>query len=139
MVCQRKLSNPNPQSELQNMLQATVCHIAMRDAGVEIADIANYCPDDPLNFEVIFEVFVRLDGGRGSDRFDITVCTLSSVEENMTNGIIMGHGMLIVEKYSFEMIVDYIHSYIKMCKGRCVEDVYRRVGLLGEWEYEWEL
>lgn len=78
--------------------------------------------------------------GTGSDRFDLTLCTPDRfLEELKVNEYVLGHGILIVPKYSYEKIKSHIESYINGCKGNNVEDVMRRVGLLGEWEYEWEI
>ncbi len=122
------------------MLQAVIRHITLIDSGAENAEIEKYRPADPLKFSIDLEVFVGIGGRDGSERFDIEACTPSwIIEELRENDCVIGHGKIIVGIYSYEKIIGYIESYIKMCKGRNVDDVYRRVGLLGDWESEWEI
>lgn len=119
--------------------QPVVRSIFLRTIGGQ-ADLEQFEPEDSLNFEIILEVFVGVDGLEGSDCFDVTVCTPKSILENLKESDHMiGHGMLIVPRYSYARIVEHIKSYVKMCSGDTIDDVYRRVGLLGEWEDEWEI
>lgn len=105
------------------------------------AELEKYKPQDTSNFEIGLEVFVGIEGnGEGSERFDLTVCTPRWILENIKeDNYVLGHGMLIVPNYSQDQIVKYIKSYVRMCTGTTIDDVMRRVGLLGEWESEWEV
>lgn len=118
-------------------LQATIRTIKIRGY---FDYVENFIPDDPCHFEIILEVVVGIEGDNreGIERFDVYVCTPSMiVEELKVDDPLMGHAKLIVQRYSYDKIVKYIELYIKMCNGKNIEDVMRRVGLLGEWESEW--
>lgn len=121
--------------------QAVLHSIKLIESGSEVVDVENYRPDDSFKFEIKLEIFVGFEGlGEASERFDIFVCTPSMLKESLNSeDCVMGHGNLIVRSYSYEKIVNYIKSYISMCKGRTIDDVMRRVGLLGDWESEWEI
>lgn len=105
------------------------------------ADLAQFQPADPLDFEISIEIFIGIDGDdRGSDRFDITVCTPAAIAATLkTENHLIGHGLLVVDRYSYELIVKSIDDYVRLCVADTIDDAFRRVGLLGEWEYEWEL
>ncbi len=104
-------------------------------------ELVQFIPLDDFEFEIGLEVFVQInERGKGIERFDVTVCTPSWISNNLKNGdCVIGHGMLIVQKYSYDLIISSIERHVKMCKGRTVDDVMRRIGLLGEWESEWEI
>jgi hypothetical protein len=121
-------------------LQPEVRSICLKTAKGS-AELEQFKPQDPYNFEIGLEVFVGIErNSEGSERFDITVCTSKWILENLKESDHMiGHGMLIVSKYSYDRIVEHIKSYVKMCAGNTIDDVMRRVGLLGEWESEWEI
>lgn len=126
-------------SNNRNRLQPVVRSIRMKTFNGSV-ELELFNPQDLTNFEIVLEVFVGIEGGsQGLERFDVTVCTPKWIFENINeNDHIIGHGMLIVPKYSYARIVEYIESYIKMCTANNIADVMRRVGLLGEWESEWE-
>ncbi len=128
-------------SHEKSKYQAILLNINLIGSRSEVLDAEQYRPSDPLKFDVKLEIFVGIEGyDEGSERFDIFVCTPSMLEENLNaEDFVMGHGNLIVRSYSYEKIVNYIKSYISMCKGSTIDDVMRRVGLLGDWEYEWEI
>lgn len=128
-------------SHEKSKYQAVLLNINLIGSRSEVMNAEQYRPNDPLKFDVKLEIYVGIEGyGEGSERFDIFVCTPSMLEENLnTEDCVMGHGSLIVRSYSYEKIVNYIKSYISMCKGRTIDDVMRRVGLLGDWESEWEV
>lgn len=107
-------------------------------------DFEGYQPENLLSFSVTLEVFIRIDSEKenekGSARFDINLCTLDfMLKELKEHDCLIGHGFLIVSEYSPLKIKSRIDSYVKMCMGNNIEDVVRRVGLLGEWESEWEV
>lgn len=131
----------NKNSHEKSKYQAILLNIKLIGSRSEVMDAEQFRPNDPLNFEVKLEIFVGIEGyDEGSERFDIFVCTPSMLEESLNSeDCVMGHGNLIVSSYSYEKIVSYIKSYINKCKGRTIDDVMRRVGLLGDWESEWEV
>lgn len=128
-------SKSNNRKRLHPVVRSICMKTFSGSTGLEL-----FKPQDITNFEIVLEVFVGIEGGsEGLERFDVTVCTPKWIFENINeNDHIIGHGMLIVPKYSYARIVEYIESYIKMCAGNNIADVMRRVGLLGEWESEWE-
>ena len=104
-------------------------------------DLKHFKPADPLNFEIGLEIAIGIkEFGDGSERFDISVCTPKWISDNLKNNDCkMGHGMLILREYSYDLIVGNIQCYVEKCVGNTVDDVLRRIGLLGEWESEWEI
>lgn len=123
------------------MFRAVVSRITMKAGGSEVVDMESYAPADPFNFSLDLELTVSIEGqGIASERFDIEVCTPSWVENDLTSiDCISGSGKLFVRCYSYRAIRMFIDRYVESCKGKTVEDVLRRVGLLGDWESEWEL
>jgi hypothetical protein len=98
----------------------------------------SFVPNDIFHFEVKFEIFVGVESSKGSERFDVIVCSPSMVFDGEIESLVSGHGKIIIKKYSYSKVISYIENYVNICVGLNVEDVLRRVGLLGEWESEWE-
>lgn len=123
------------------MFQAVINRIALKAGGFEVVNIESYVPADVFNFSVDLELTISLEGqGNASERFNIEICTPSWVENSLKQeGCIIGSGRLLVRCYSYEVIRIFIDRYIKSCRGKTVDDVLRRVGLLGDWESEWEI
>ncbi|MDP1614567.1 MAG: Imm8 family immunity protein [Methylococcales bacterium] len=120
--------------------KAELREIELAKGHSNVSQLKDFKPDDPLKFEIGIEIFVGIEGGNGTDRFDISICTPSWIEASLeAESCIIGHGKLIVSRYSYDEIINQIESYLNMCVGGNVDDVMRRVGLLGEWEYEWEI
>lgn len=129
--------------EPQGLLQPIVDAMYINTAEGRF-DFEGYQPENLLSFELTLEVFIRIDSekehGKGSARFDINVCTPNLMLEQLKeHDCLIGHGFLIVSEYSPLKIKSRIESYVKICVGNNIEDVIRRVGLLGEWEDEWEI
>jgi len=121
-------------------LQPVVRSICLRTVGGGFAELEEFKPEDPSNFEIDLEIFVGFEASPGEERFDLTVCTPHWILELLKeDDPMMGHGIIIVSNYSYPQIVEYIKSYVKMCVGSNIDDAMRRVGLLGEWESEWEV
>jgi|GEM_PF-329513 len=107
-----------------------------------VFDLSEYEPIDPSCFEIILDVRVGIDlkNGQAEELFEVTVCTPQWISNYLKeSSVLMGHGLLITTEYSYLKIVEKIESHVKMCSGNRVDDVIRRVGLLGEWESEWEV
>lgn len=123
------------------MFQAVLKSTLMRAGGQLIIDPRNFTPAKPDIFSIDFEIFVSLKGlSEGFERFDVEVCTPRWLEQTVPEGdCLMGAGLLLVRSYSYECIFRYIENYIERCAGKTVEDVFRRVGLIGAWESEWEM
>lgn len=134
-------SNPKKTGKFQPVVRSIVVHpIYIEIAGIS-AELEQFKPEDPSNFEIGLEVSVGIEGGgEGADTFQVSVCTPKWILENIKeDDPMIGHGMLIISSYSYDRMVDHIKSYVKMCAGNTIDDVMRRVGFLGEWEYEWEI
>jgi Immunity protein 8 len=129
--------------EPQGLLQPIVVAMYINTAEGRF-DFDGYQPENLLSFSVTLEVFMGIDSekenGKGSARFDINLCTPDFMLKQLKeHDCLIGHGFLIVPEYSSIKIKSCIDSYVKMCVGSNVEDVIRRVSLLGEWEDEWEV
>lgn len=136
-ISQKHMEN---KTKITKMLQPIVRSIRLKPIG-GAAEFALFKPQDLTNFEIILEVFVGIeDGGEGVERFDVTVCTHKWISENINEQkYLFAHGMLIIPECSYAFIVECIESYVRKCRGNNIADVMRRVGLLGEWESEWEM
>jgi len=107
-----------------------------------VFDLSEYEPAEPSCFEIVVEICVgiNLKNGQAEEHFEVTVCTPQWIANSLKeNDVLMGHGLLITTKYSYLKVVEKIESYVKRCYGNRIDDVIRRVGLLGEWEAEWEI
>jgi Immunity protein 8 len=123
------------------VLQAVVSQITMKSEGVEVTDIERFVPPNLFHFSIDLELTISLKGqGDALERFVIEVCTPSWVECDLKSAdCINGSGKLLVRSYSYKAIRNFVDRYVDSCKGKTADDVIRRVGLLGDWESEWEL
>ena len=100
-------------------------------------DLANYLPDDPNNFCVLFRAMVGIKDIEGEESFDIQVCTpgwfLSTMKQH---DIIPGRHFLIVLEYNYDRIYNKIKHLIENCTGNDWDEVADKVSRIGFWEFE---
>ena len=102
-------------------------------------DLETFRPqDEPECFGFLFQAFFGPAGDRGSESFDITVCTPSWYEQRLRDcgGILTGRHYLFVEGYDLEKTKRYINKYLRHCTGETWHEVAQKLDRLGRWEFE---
>ena len=103
----------------------------------DIADVKTYLPDDEENFGFVLQAMVGPMDAEGEESFDIVVCTPKWLMENYEpSDILLGLHKLIVFKYDYRRLSQFIEKYLMHCTGDSWEEIARKVSLLGQWEFE---
>jgi len=100
-------------------------------------DIETYMPDKEDNFGFVLTAMVGPMDSEGKESFDITVCTPQWLKERYgTSEVLLGLHKLIVFRYDYVRLRQFIEKYLMRCSGAGWEDVAQKVSLLGQWEFE---
>ena len=103
----------------------------------DIADVETYLPDEEDNFGFVLRAMVGPMDGEGEESFDIIVCTPRwLLEKYGTSGILLGLHKLIVFKYDYLRLRQFIEKYLMRCSGDTWQEIAEKVSLLGQWEFE---
>lgn len=100
-------------------------------------DVETYLPDEEDKFGFVLRAMVGPMGEDGEDSFDITVCTPKWLMERYgTSETLLGLHKLIVFRYDYIRLRQFIEKYLMRCSGDSWEEIAQKVCLLGQWEFE---
>ena len=103
----------------------------------DVADIKSYLPDEEENFGFLLQAMIGPLDREGEESFDIIVCTPKWLTENHgRSDILLGLHKLIVFRYDYLQLRQFIEKYLMRCSGDTWEEIARQVNLLGQWEFE---
>jgi hypothetical protein len=103
----------------------------------DIADVETYLPDEEDNFGFTLRVMVGPMNQEGEESFDIIVCTPKWLMEKYgASDVLLGLHKLIVFKYDYPRLRQFIEKYLMRCSGNTWAEVAQKVSLLGQWEFE---
>jgi hypothetical protein len=103
----------------------------------DIADIETYLPDKEDNFGFTLRAIVGPVDVEGAESFDIVVCTPKwLMEKHVASDVLLGLHKLIVFKYDYLRLRQFIEKYLMRCSGNTWKEVADKVSLLGQWEFE---
>jgi hypothetical protein len=75
--------------------------------------------------------------GLGEESFDIMVCTPEWLKRKYPEtGIILGRHHLIVFRYDYQALEEYIAGFASRCCGETWQDLASQLSRLGKWEFE---
>jgi hypothetical protein len=113
-------------------MKATVRHLHSPDV-----DLDNFVPDDPEDVGVLIQVLAGPVDGPGEESFDIMLCTPNWLKSWVrSHGPTIGRHHLIVERYDFSRIREYIVTAIEAEEGATWQELGLRIGRIGKWEFE---
>ena len=76
-------------------------------------------------------------GGGGEESFDINVCTLQWLEEQIDReGFVFGTHRLFVKTYDTLQIKKLITKFIERYSGACWREVAEKISRIARWEFE---
>jgi Immunity protein 8 len=100
-------------------------------------EVENYLPDEEDTFGFTLRAMVGPMGGQGEESFDIVVCTPKWLMEKYgASDVLLGLHKLIVFKYDYPRLRQFVEKYLMRCSGNTWEEVAQKVSLLGQWEFE---
>lgn len=103
----------------------------------DIADVETYLPDEEDNFGFTLRAMIGLMNEEGEESFDIVVCTPKWLMGRYgPSDVLLGLHKLIVFKYDYLRLRQFIDKYLMRCSGNTWKEVADKVSLLGQWEFE---
>lgn len=98
-------------------------------------EVETYLPDEEDNFGFVLRAMVGPLGEEGEESFDITVCTPQwLMGRYKTSEVLLGLHKLIVFRYDYVRLRQFIEKYLMRCSGDSWEEIAQKVSLLGQWE-----
>ena len=92
---------------------------------------------DPKDVFCLVQAEIGSENSKGADIFGFIVCTPLGLAGEMENKpIISGHGLLIVNEFNIQEIESYISSLCNQTTGKNWDEIARKLGLIGQWEFE---
>jgi len=93
----------------------------------DIADVENYLPHEEDNFAFLLQVMVGPMEGEGEESFDIIVCTPKwLIEKYRPSDILLGLHKLIVFKYDYPAVREFIEKFLLRCSGNTWEEIAKK-------------
>ena len=103
----------------------------------DIADLSNYKPDRADCFAFLLQIIVGPENSDGEESFDVTVVTpLWLIENHNKEDIVIGRHYLVVFRYDFSALANFISSYISQNIGETWDEIACYLSRLGKWEFE---
>jgi len=103
----------------------------------DVQNLKEFVPDDLESFCILIQVMVGPANGDGEESFDIEVCTPGWLcKEVKKKKIVPGRHKLIVGRFDYEQIEQYIREFIARCKSDTWKETAERIARLGSWEFE---
>ena len=100
-------------------------------------DLELHVPQDQQKFCVLVRAMVGPRGGGGEESFDINVCTLQWLEEQIDReGFVFGTHRLFVKTYDTLQIKKLITKFIERYSGASWREVAEKISRIARWEFE---
>ena len=100
----------------------------------DVEDLESYLPDDPACFAIFMQAIVGPAGEDGEESFDFMLCTPSWLATRDVP-VMLGEHHVIVSKYDYAKVKDFVRDFCAKCEGDTWNEVARRLGALGRWEF----
>lgn len=100
----------------------------------DVKCLETHVPARPECFGIFVQAMVGLVGQEGEESFDFTLCTPSWFA-SLESATVMGQYHLIVQKYDYAVVDAFVRDFCAKCEGETWDEVARRVGALGRWEF----
>ena len=106
-------------------------------SSVDMSDVETYLPDEEDNFGFLLRAMIGPKDEEGEESFDIFVCTPKwLIEKYGASDVLLGLHKLIVFKYDYLRLRQFIEKFLMHCSGDTWDEIARKVNLLGHWEFE---
>ena len=103
----------------------------------DIDDLEGYQPSEPDRFSFLLQILAGPENGHGEESFDLLVCTPRWIlEKHSPDDIVLGRHMMIVFKYDYQNLRDFLCRKVEEVSGETWNDVAQGLSRLGRWEFE---
>jgi hypothetical protein len=102
----------------------------------DVDDLRSFLPEVPERFAVLVQAMIGPAGEDSAESFDIVVCSPAAIREEAEKGPVIGLHRIVMARFGYDDLVRTIREFCQRCEGATWQDVARRVGRLGRWEFE---
>jgi hypothetical protein len=103
----------------------------------DIDDLEGYQPSEPDRFSFLLQILAGPENGEGEESFDVVVCTPRWILENHSrDDIVLGRHMMIVFRYDYHNLRDFLTKKVAQISGETWNDVAQGLSRVGRWEFE---
>lgn len=114
----------------------TIKPVLRRIHSPDIQDIQSAKIDEEEPFCALIQAFYGPDGGRGDEAFDFLVCNALWISKAAEIAPLSGRHHLIVKNFNRLQLQEFFNGLEQICTGRDWEEVARKLGRFGKWEFE---
>jgi hypothetical protein len=102
----------------------------------DVADLQTWTPESS-DFAILLQITAGPASGRGEASFDTTLCSSTWVAARVAEARVLevSH-LLIMAKYNYEQLHEYLSERVSACEGDTWRDVAREMSRIGRWEFE---
>ena len=102
----------------------------------DIENLSSWIPERQ-DFAILLQVIAGPAGEIGGESFDLTLCSPSWINKTVEKGrIITGRHLLIVARYDYGRISEFISNYVSSCYGETWQEIALKLARFGHWEFE---
>lgn len=118
----------------------TACEETTKPLVAEVRDFFSPDVEDlrnaelPEGFYINLQVDFGVKGQAGSDLFQIQTCDVRWIQDRVKEGIYPGLFHLVVERFDFEKIEEFLMEKAAECRGDSWEEIASELSYLGLWE-----
>lgn len=103
----------------------------------DVRDLENFTPKISNNFSFLLQLMIGPQGKEGEESFDVEICTPMWLKTNYkSDDIVIGRHQIIIQKYDYDRLVQFINKYLTSCTGETWSDIVPKLSRLGRWEFE---
>ena len=103
----------------------------------DVDDLESFKPSEPDRFAFLLQILVGPENDQGEESFDVLICTPRwMLEKYSENDVVPGRHMIIVFKYDYERLTDFLRKQVAEVVGETWSDVAQGLSRLGRWEFE---
>ncbi len=101
--------------------------------GIDVRDITV----NEISFCIPLEFIVGEADKEGGDLFQIEVCSPEWIEKELEMiHILSNRHLVIVKKWNFLTVIDFIETYLESCTAENWNDVTLKISRMAQWEFE---
>ena len=90
-------------------------------------------PEDPEDCSIFVEANIGLEDEEGSDIFSFHVVTPKALHDEIPR---WGRGLLIVDRFSWEIVETSINKLLRHCNGENWEEIASEINKRMHWEFD---
>ena len=101
------------------------------------ADLENFTPEQPDNFQIRVQALVGPLGSKGQESFDFVICTPQWLQNEVERqGPLFGKAHILVRAYDYNEIFGVLEKLCAELIADRWETIESKLRLYGDWEYE---